>query len=109
MIKGIDMQGLTQRTADYAKDVSAQLRQTELGREFAQQMQRVETEHEMESVVKTPKSDEARINKDGGGDAKEQYGQEQEKKNNKDEAERIYKEPLPSVGLAERSILDIEV
>lgn len=110
MIKGIDMQGLTQRTAEYAKDVSAQLKQTELGRDFAQLVQRTETEQESQTVVRTQKSEEARINPDGGGErSQEQYGEEQEKQRNKEDAERVYTEPLPSVGLQERSILDIEI
>ena len=108
MIRGVDAQIMTQRAAEYSKDMSAMLRRDELANDFANRLNRLNTEQETKTVTQMEKAAQKRVNADEerggqGGQGDEQ----QEQQNARDEEQEFF---LPSVGSAKsRPLLDIEV
>ncbi|MDL2217222.1 hypothetical protein LJC27_01015 [Christensenellaceae bacterium OttesenSCG-928-M15] len=109
MIKGIDAQIMTNRTAEYSKDVSTMLRRDEVSNDFANRLNRMESEIEQRSVTETDKMEHKRVNADDkGGNNAFMSGEEQEKGKKKKGA---HTEPeLPPIGVSlEERLLDIEI
>ncbi|MEA5058894.1 MAG: hypothetical protein EOM66_04950 [Clostridia bacterium] len=74
MIKGVDAQIMTQRAAEYSKDVSAMLRRDELANEFADRMSKLNAQQEAKTVSHLEKTEQALIRGDQEK-GKEQQGQ----------------------------------
>ena len=61
MIRGVDAQVMTQRAAEYSKDVSAMLRRDEVANEFASRMNRLNVQQEMQAVSQLEKAEQQRV------------------------------------------------
>lgn len=107
MIKGIDAQVMTNRAAEYSKDVSSQLRQDTLRNEFASRLNQLETEQEMHSVSEMEEMRGTRVNADdeGGNGGAGSQDKENKRRRKKQDEDLL----LPSVGKGEQRLLDIEV
>lgn len=110
MIKGVDSQVMTQRAAEYSKDVSAMLRRDELNNEFADRMNKLNAQQEAKTVSQLEKTEHARIRGDQEKEAG-QGGRKQGKQSGRRAGRGLLdEEDLPSVGEAkEQKLLDIEV
>ena len=82
MIRGVDAQVMTNRAAEYSKDVSAMLRRDEVANDFANRLNRLNTEQETKTVTQMEKAAQGRINADdergrgqGGGEENQQEEQ----------------------------------
>lgn len=118
MIKGVDSQIMTQRTVDYQKDMSAVLRRDELNNNFADRLNKLDTERELYTVAKNEESRQKRVGEDagrnpqGGAEGKKQKTPEQalDALAGMDEEEARWRRfDTPGVGAAEKKLLDIEV
>lgn len=112
MIKGIDAQIMTQRAADYARDVSTQLHRDELGKDFANRMQKLDSQIEATTVTELEEMRYKRVNEDDKERSSQQHEQEKKREQPTIQAE-AYLTPadeLASVRVGtEQRLLDIEV
>lgn len=113
MIKGVDAQIMTQRAAEYSKDVSAMLRRDELANEFADRMNKLNAQQEAKTVSHLEKAEHARVRGDQEREAKQQEQRHKQAKGGSpgdDEPAAEGLAELPSVGEEPRDrLLDIEV
>ena len=109
MIRGVDAQVMTQRAAEYSKDVSAMLRRDEVANEFASRMNRLNVQQEMQAVSQLEKAEQQRVRRDA--EQKKEGGSGGKRgEDGKDAAPRSSEPELPSIGRAEsRPLLDIEI
>lgn len=120
MIKSIDMQVMTNRTTEYTKDVSQQLKQADHMREAATQTQRADVQREAESVVRSSKSERAIVQaQDERREPRQGKKRDDRGKAPEPEKELLLSQSplppdpemarLPNVGYQKESVLDIEV
>lgn len=112
MIKGVDTQVMTQRAAEYSKDVSAMLRRDELSNEFADRMNKLNARQEAKTVAQLEKAEHARVRGDQEKEAKQggHGGGRRRPGGRLPGTGPLDEEGLPSVGEAkEQKLLDIEV
>lgn len=112
MIKGVDAQVMTQRAAEYSKDVSAMLRRDDNNNEFADRMNKMTARQEAKTVAQSEKAAHARVR---GDQERESKGKGQQRRPQGKPTRQalpplLDDKGLPSIGQAsEQKLLDIEV
>ncbi len=112
MIRGVDGQVMTQRAAEYSKDVSVMLRRDEVANEFADRINRLNVQQETQTVTQPEKAAHGRINRDEERDRGQKNGKGGKRRGKQGGNPGGYftrHDDLPSVGAGKDKLLDIEV
>lgn len=103
MIKSVDSAIMLQRTTDYVRDSSAQIKKNELMHDQASKMNHEHNEHEMQFVAQLENVREKKVHRDPEKKRQTPLPPPKRSKGHKEDSS------APDVGYAQRQHIDIEI